>query len=716
MPFGSITLQPGVNVERTPTALTAGFAQSQLIRFRDGLVQKYGGWARLFSFAFSGIPRDLHAWEDLSTAVHLLVGTTNTLGVITGGALQDVTPRTITSDFSPNFSTVMGSHDVTVTDPNISNLTVYDTIIFNTPVSVGGIILTGIYPITVALGGSSYKITAATAAEETVNNGGAVPQFTTSTGSTVVTVTLEDHGITTFGTGTQVVFLLSSTGNGVTIFNDYTVNSIVDADNFTITASTQATAPVSNAPFEVAIYPGNPLVNIISFRSANQSLSSFFMNHGRAEIVYYITQGPPPGGTGYGLGGYGAGGYGVGGSGGGSVTVGTPITTTDWTSDNWGEFALACATGSGVFLFDPTAGFLQANIIPTAPPYNGGIFVSTSEQILVCWGSTTQLALGVQRDPLLIKWSDVGDFTDFVPLTTNQAGSFRIPKGTQLRGGMALSNQNLIWTELDCWVMNYLGPPFVFGFNQIGIGAGLISSHAAQGLRGNVYWMGPTNFYVYSPGGISVLPCPVWDFVFQNLNTAFTANVRAMPNTPFNEVGWFFPSAASVSGECDSYVKFNVTEQSNPWDFGPANSLQRSAWMDQSILGMPIGANTGGIIYQHETTNDADGQALNASFTTGYFFISEGEDFAFVDQILPDFRWGFFGSAQTAQVMLTFNVTNYPGDTPVSYGPYTVTQATEYLSVRFRGRQMSITVQSSDVGSFWRIGRVRYRWAPSGRR
>lgn len=393
-----------------------------------------------------------------------------------------------------------------------------------------------------------------------------------------------------------------------------------------------------------------------------------------------------------------------------------PISATDWTSDNWGEIGLACPFGGAVYQYDPTAGFMQGSIVPTAPPYNGGIFVSTSEQVLVCWGSTTQLALGIQRDPLLVKWSTVGDFTNFVPLSTDQAGSFRIPRGTQLRGGMALPNQNLLWTELDCWAMNYLGPPFVFGFNQIGIGAGLVGSHAAQGLRGNVYWMGPSNFYVFQAGGISVLQCPVWDFVFQNLNTAFQQNVRAMPNTPFNECGWFFPSSSSVTGECDSYVKFNITEEGGPWDYGPINSLQRSAWMDQSILGMPIGANAGGIIYQHETTNDADGQPLNASFTTGYFYIGEGEDFAFVDQILPDFRWGFFGGAQTAQIMLTFNVTNYPGDTPVTYGPFSVTQATEFISTRFRGRQMSITAQSSDLGSFWRLGKVRYRWAPAGRR
>jgi hypothetical protein len=133
-------------------------------------------------------------------------------------------------------------------------------------------------------------------------------------------------------------------------------------------------------------------------------------------------------------------------------------------------------------------------------------------------------------------------------------------------------------------------------------------------------------------------------------------------------------------------------------------------------LGMPVSSNSAAIIYYQETTPDADGNPINASFTTGFFYIAEGEQFTYVDQIMPDFKWGTFSGSPNAQIQLTFNLTNFPGDTPISYGPYTVTQATEYLNVRFRGRLMSITVSSSDLGSFWRIGSIKYRYNPSGRR
>jgi hypothetical protein len=687
MPYGEVTLVPGVNVERTATLLKAGYNQSQLIRFKDSLGQKLGGWQRYYPNAVPGVPRDLHAWQDLNGTDHLSVGTTTQLAVITNNSYQDITPQTLTTNPAPNFTTSANSPVVTVTDPNISNVTVYDSVLFNTPIAVDGIILSGLYAITEITGTHSYEITAADSAVSGVTSQGVVPVFTTVSGSAVVEVALPLHGLST---GSTVVLPATTTGNGVTIQGAYTVASVVDANDFNITLPNQANAS-----------------------------GSFSMNGGNAQFVYYINIGPPAVGSGYGIGGYGTGGYGTGTT--SSAQTGMEITATDWTSDNWGEILLACPAGGGVYQFDPTGGFKNAGLVATAPPFNGGLFVSVSQQILFCWASTADHSLdaipglGIIQDPLLLKWSNVGDFTNFVPLTTDQAGDFRIGIGSKIVAGAAVQNQDLFWTDLDLWAANYQGQPFIFGLNRIGVGAGAISSHSVQSLRGNVYWMGPSNFYAYDANGVHVLPCSVWDFVFQNMtsNVAFQKNVRTLPNTPFNEAGWAFPSAASANGECDSYVKVNILEPNQPWDYG---SLPRSAWIDQTVLGPPIGATPTGVIYQHETAPDADGQPLNASFTTGYFYIAEGEDYAFVDRIIPDFKWGTYAGAQGAQVQLSFNVVNYPGDAATVFGPFTVTAQTEYVSVRFRGALMSITVSSDDVGSFWRLGKVRYRYAPAGRR
>jgi hypothetical protein len=683
MPFGEIKLVPGVNVERTPTLLQASISSGNLIRFKDGLVQKLGGWQSYYPFSVPGMPRDLHAWEDLDQVTHLGVGTTTALGVITNNNYQDITPQTLTTNFPPNFTTTSGSPIVTVTDTNINNVTIYDAVYFNTPVSVDGIILSGLYAISEVTGADSYDIVAATNGVSGVTSQGTVPAFTTTSGSALVAVELASHGLVA---GSTINFPIGTTGNGVTVLGTYPVVTLIDANNFKIGASNQASAS-----------------------------GSFNVNAANTQLVYYISLGPPALGAGYGLGGYGAGGYGTGTTSGNTQT-GTEITATDWTSDNWGEILLAVPAGGGVYAFDPTSGFVNAQLVATAPIFNGGGFVSASLQILVLWGSTVAEDIGVTQDPLFIQWSNEGDYTDFVDLTTNLAGNDRLSSGSKIMGGLAVQQQNLIWTDIDLWAMNYIGAPLVFSFNIIGAGAGLISSHAAQAVRGNVYWMGPSNFYAYTSNGVAVLPCPVWDAVFQNLNTAYQQNVRAMPNTPFNEVGWLYPSAASVSGECDSYVKFNITESGAPWDNGVWPLAGRSAWIDQTILGPPIGATPGGVIYQHERTPDAAGAAMVSTFTTGYFYIGEGEDFCFVDQIYPDFIWETYAGTYIAQGSMSFNVTNYPGDTPTVYGPYTVTKSTEYLSVRLRGRQMSITVTFQDVGSFYRLGKVRYRYNPDGRR
>jgi hypothetical protein len=87
----------------------------------------------------------------------------------------------------------------------------------------------------------------------------------------------------------------------------------------------------------------------------------------------------------------------------------------------------------------------------------------------------------------------------------------------------------------------------------------------------------------------------------------------------------------------------------------------------------------------------------------------------FVDQVWPDMKWGYFGGSQNAQVNLTFYVSDYAGQTPLEYGPYPMTEATTYITPRFRGRLVSIKMESNDVGSFWRIGNMRYRLQADGK-
>jgi hypothetical protein len=682
MAFGDLQLVPGVNLERTPTLLQAGYNTTALVRYRDGLVEKLGGNVPYTPAVTSGVPRELHAFRDLNGNDWLAEGTTAELNLIDrSGTVTDITPLTFTTNTAPDFSTTIGSPTAQITDTNGPNpIETFHSVFLNTPVAVGGLVLWGLYGIPAVGGAQTYDITASSNATATVVSGGTVPVFTTTSGSSSVNVLLTAHGLSV----DDIIFLnLATAVGGLSISGRYRVITVVDANNFTIRAANQA---ASNA--------------------------TVTMNGGNVQFIYYVAPGPVPLGTGYGFGPYGAGGYGGSGSGGGGFTGGTHLGATSWSISNWGQILLSCPYGDGVFQYDSSAALQVSSIISTAPARNGGIFVSNAVQILICWGSTSgETAIGVERDPLLIRWSDQGDFNNFVVSSDTQAGSFRLPTGNAIIGAMQVSLQMLFWTDIELWQGSYIQPPLVFGFNKLGAGCGLVGQHAACELRGAVYWMGRNNFWVLAGQGVEVLKCSVWDAVFQDVDLANISKSWAWANSPFNEAWFFYPSQSGGTGECDRYVKFNVVEQA--WDLGP---MKRSAGLDTSILGMPIAASPQSRIFQHEIGYDDSGQPISWSFTTGYFYIAEGEDFAFVDQIIPDFKFGIFNGAQSAAIKLMVNGVNYPGDTPRIYGPYTFNAATPFVFTRMRHRQFQLTFSGEDLNTFIRLGKVRFRFSPDGRR
>lgn len=679
MPQMTMRLRPGVNVEATPALNEAGISVSNLIRFRNGLPEKLGGWTAYYPSAVGGVPKCLLAWQDLNANQYLGIGTTTLLGTVSSNVLTNLTPQTLTSDFAPKFSTTNGSATVTVDDLNIANVTTFDSIEFVTPVAVGGLILSGVYPIALVTGTTTYQITAASLATSTVSNGGSVPSFAVTSGSATVTVTLAAHGLAVDST---IAFGLATTVGGVTISGTYTVTSVPSANTFTITANTTASSTTSGS-----------------------------MNGGNTRLAYYIAIGPVATAAGYGLGTYGSGGYGTGVA--TSAQTGTPITATDWTLDNWGQTFLACPDGGGIYAWTPNTGYQNAQLVSGAPIHNTGAFVSTQTQMLICYGSTSQQDIGSSQDPLLVQWSAQGDYADFTVSTTSQAGSRRLPQGSKIVGGMSVPQQELLWTDLDLWSMNYLGSlaAGVWGFTKIGSNCGLIGKHAATRQGSQIYWMSPSNFWVTGSGQPTPIPCSVWDKVFQDLNTAYQTKCWCWSNTPFNEIWWFYPRASTNATEPDAFVKYNVRE--NVWDYGP---LSRSAGIDQSLLGMPIAATPTGIVYKHESSQDADGQPINAYFETGLYELSEGEEIAFVDWVLPDMKFQTAsGASSSANIQLTFTSYYYTGGTSETHGPYTFSSSTTYINPRIRGRFVSVRVESNDVGSWWRLGAIRMRVAKDGR-
>lgn len=695
MPHSSLKIRPGLDQNDTPALNEAGFSTSNLIRFiydriQGGLVQKLGGWTKFFPNTVPAVIRALWAWEDTQSITHLaygtqLVTTTSVLAVITNGVTKNITPKYAVSDITAAVSSTSGSSYLTITDTVNTGITRFNSVFIATQISIGGIVLFGQYACDPNgfIGTTTYTVQSidvlgnplpATA----TSTSPVLPLFSVTSGSANVTVTLPNHGYTTDST---FPVLLSTTVGGATFYGNFPVQSVIDANNFTITSLNLPT-----------------------------STTTGYLNGNLAHYVYSYGVGAIPSGSGYGANQYGQGGYGTG----VSVTpgTGTAIAAVDWSLDNWGNVLLACpvnptsATYQPIYQWDATGGSPTATVITNGPTVNDGFFVAMPQRQIVAWGSTFN---GIQ-DPLLIRWCDVNDYNAWIGNVTNQAGSYRLPKGSKIIGCIQGPQQGLIWTDIGLWSMQYVGQPYIYSFNEIGSGCGMIGRKAAASVNGVVYWMGPSQFFKLSANGVEPVACPIWDVIFQDLDTTNPNKIRVAVNSRFGEITWYYPTMSS-GGEVNAYAKYNVNL--NCWDFG---LLGRSAWIDQSVLGPPIGADpTSLYIYQHETSTDADGQPLLASFTTGYFALSEGDLKTFIDQVWPDMKWGYYNGSQNATINLSFNVVDYPGQTPTVYGPYALTQSTKFITPRFRGRLVSITMSSSDIGSFWRLGNLRYRFQQDGK-
>ena len=694
MPHATIRLKPGVETNNTFSLNEAAYSQSQLIRYLPernglGLAQKFGGWVNYFNSSIGSKIRALKGWADLNAINHLGIGAESALDVLTNNNLVNITPQISTTNTAPNFSTTSGSTTVTVVDANIT-ASVLDFVNYVTPVSVGGIILSGPYQLYTAAG-TTYTIIASSPATATVTSGGASYAFSTTNGSSIVSGTLNDHG---FAVGDTFYVGVATTVGGVTLSGLYTILTVPTVNTFTFSAQ----------------------------NSASSTAGPVSINSGNINANFYIAIGPQPTSTGFGVGGFGVGGFGVGSA--QPSVPGTPITATDWTLDNFGQNLIACPAGGAIYYWQPNGQLQNAQIIGgNGPLVNSGIFVAMPERQVIAYGSSFNLA----PDPLLIRWSDIEDYTVWNATPTNQAGSYRIPTGSKIVAGIQGPQQGLIWTDLDLWAMQYIGAPLVYGFNKIGSNCGAVSRHCIGQMNGGIYWMSQKQFFMSMGSGPQAIPCPIWDVIFQNINTSYLNKVCCGVNSQFNEVTWYYPSASST--ENDSYVKYNVALAQ--WDYG---TLGRTAWIDQSVLGSPIGAGSDNWLYQHEVGNDAvyNGQTtgMQSSFSTGYFSLNEADNLVFVDQIWPDMKWGTYSGNTNATVYLTINYTNYATDAATSPSTsyysgspsgqvtsvtFPMTQSTEYISCRIRARFMSFSLSSTDTGTFWRLGGIRYRYQMDGR-
>ncbi len=395
-----------------------------------------------------------------------------------------------------------------------------------------------------------------------------------------------------------------------------------------------------------------------------------------------------------------------------------------WSMDNFGEDLIANVRAGGIYYWDASSGVdnRAVNIVDlaganAAPTVSNITLVSERDRHVIAFGCDTEAAPGVQ-DPLVIRFSSQESITDWETRADNTAGELRIGTGTEIVAAVQTKQQAIVITDTSVNAMQYIGPPYTFGMNEVSSNTSIVSQNAAVAINDAVYWMGDRVFYKYD-GNVQLIVCPVKEYIFANMNLYQLGKVVAASNSKFNEIWWFYPSASSNTN--DSYVVFNYQE--NIWYYG---TLNRTAWHERGVSGFPIAASTDGYIYFHENTlNDGSTNppsAISSYIQSSAIDIGDGDQFMFMTRMIPDLT--FRNSTGTPTATFTMSAKDFPGadfdqtssKTTVRTSTSPVEQYTDQLFMRLRGRSLSLKVASNQVDTQWRLGSPRIDMKPDGRR
>jgi hypothetical protein len=403
--------------------------------------------------------------------------------------------------------------------------------------------------------------------------------------------------------------------------------------------------------------------------------------------------------------------------------TGVALSSRVWQFDNFGEDAICQLVNGQTFLWDLSAGAAtRAAVLSGAPTKSTYALVSTPDRHLVCFGTETTIGSPSTQDPMFVRFSNQEDITQFVESATNTAGGQRLTDGNRIVTAIRSRGQILIFTDTALHGQQFIGPPFTFGFQQLGANCGCIGPHASVDVNGLAFWMGTEAFYLFD-GTVKKLPCTVQDYVFKDLNQVQKTKVHVGLNSQFNEVTWWYCSV--TSDFIDRCVTFNYLE--NTWAIG---TMARTAWVDLSAYPKPLGAKyepdatdatistiyglTAGraLIYQHETGTDDVNLPLESLLTSGYFDIGDGDNMLLMSRFIPDFQ------DQVGNLTVRLLLRAFPQAlaSPSSLDPYIITPTTQKVDTRARGRQISITIENDELGATWRYGTLRVDLQPDGLR
>ena len=704
----------GFNRETTQYAEEGNWFDGNRVRFRAGRPENIRGYETKVSASFDGSARDLIAWKDNSNKKRSIFGTPDKVYENNGDSITDITPITTIVTLTNCFGTSAGTTRVCCSDGSHGRQK-NDWVLFTSAATFGSdVSLTGnIYQITSIVDINVFTISiTSNAAATSTQAGSATFNYYIATGTSVATQGV-GYGASNYNAADPVSVGLSkitaTSGNALVtvscasahggVANDFVVfqNTSIDSVAATVGGNLNLTKSAAGGP-EFTIVSVNGTQVIVSAAANASSSGDVTSGFNMTALIYKQTDG--------------------GGSGREWDTEASADATdlaldiAQWSMDNWGEDVLLNRRGSNIFYFetDLSTTPMRATTVTTSPLSVNSVIVSPNDRHVVALGanefSPTATVSGT-FNPMLVRWSDQDNRTNWVPSVSSTAGEVVLTDGTRIVGAVRSKNAINIWTDNSLWLMEFAGPPFTFKFQQAGTNCGLIGPHAGIDYNGVTYWMGFDNFYA-NTGQVEVLDCTVRRHVFDRLNTTYYDKVYTGINSEFKEIIWLYVS--NTATECDSYVVFSPEE--NYWVYG---NTFFTTFRDREIFGNTIttgATTTGNFLFNNEPAGvfDGDGATLTSFVESADFDVDDGNALMYMSRIIPDF------DLSTGKIKLHLTTKQFPESTESVTKEFDITNTTNKVDFRARGRQAKIRVSCDSNNASWRWGSVRLALQGDGAR
>ena len=711
MALQKVQFLPGFNKQITDTQAEGQWVDGDNVRFRYGTPEKIGGWQQLGANKLTGSARAMHHIVNRSGQKFSIIGTNRILYAYSGGVFYDIHPIKSTTTLTSAFSTTNGSATVTITFATGHGLVPGDIILLDN---------------FTAITGSNYSASDFDDKKFMV--------ISTPT-NTTITITMPSNesgaGATTSG-GIRVQIYysvgpaeqlpgfgwgLASFGGTVANALTTTLDGAIDSSTTTIVLTSATNFPSTGTNFikigtEEMSYTGistNTLTGVTR-GVRNTTAASHSDDATITNTSDFVAWGEAASGD---------------------LVIDPGL----WSIDNFGDKIIALIHNGQVFEWNSNlsnATATRATIISGAPTASRDMIVSTPDRHLVFFGTETTIGTPSTQDEMFIRFSNQEDINTYTPTATNTAGTQRLADGSRIMGAVRGRDAIYVWTDTALFTQRFIGPPFKFGFAQVGTNCGLIGQNAAVEVDGAAYWFSENGFFRYA-GALQSLPCLVEDFVFNDLNTTANQLINAGLNNLFGEINWFYcSSGATVVDRC---VTFNYVESTGERPVWTTSTLDRTTWQDSAVFGKPhatdydadsnnsydVVGNTDGctIYYEHETGTDqvtsTATTAITSNIESGDFDIAQGGDgefFAKIRRFIPDFV------SQTGNTQITLQLRNYSNSSQASssLGPFTISSSTTKVDTRARARAISLKIANTASSQNWKLGGFRLDIQPDGRR